>query len=342
MSGGHKITTEHRRDVSEAISLKEELSAEHLSSAGEFVADLIRYDEGETFASKEVKVESFIHAVGVQNRNSKATVVVYANRADRVRHNIPTVRYGTPIIVVESLPAILAIACSAIRDQRQRPIQLGISGGHKNVGYGTVGGFCRENEDSSLLVLSNNHVFANLNKGSRGDELYQPGSGHGGSAQDTFATLYKYETLHLDGITDNRVDAALGRVNDDIGYKNEICSIGRPRGIREAAEQMDVRKHGARTGLTRGRIEDISYDTVVGTSSGVAKFTNQIRITKEPRKPHIALPGDSGSLIVTGGSRNIRAVGLLFACGIGGSYAIANPLQAVLDTLMVELVVGNI
>jgi hypothetical protein len=67
-----------------------------------------------------------------------------------------------------------------------------------------------------------------------------------------------------------------------------------------------------------------------------AVFNGQIRI--EPVSPFqaIGLGGDSGSLVVDGGSQ--AAVGLYFAGPPGGEYGIANPIADVLREL--EIAIG--
>lgn len=62
--------------------------------------------------------------------------------------------------------------CSVARRQRQRPVVGGISTGHFRISAGTISCFCRSRlagERDLLLVLSNNHVFADVNTGQPGD-----------------------------------------------------------------------------------------------------------------------------------------------------------------------------
>jgi hypothetical protein len=70
----------------------------------------------------------------------------------------------------------------------------------------------------------------------------------------------------------------------------------------------------------------------VGYGSGTARFVNQIAVYS--RKPFIKA-GDSGSLLVTKTGHN--PVGLLFAGNTTGKLAIANPIDAVLESLGVTI-----
>lgn len=103
---------------------------------------------------------------------------------------------------------------------------------------------------------------------------------------------------------------------------------------------MRVRKHGRTTGLTEGRISDLTYDVLVGMDhmdpTIVALFEDQIRIEQVAPHPAFGLGGDSGSLVVT--SDGNRAVGLYFAGPEGGAYGIANPIDEVLAKLQIELI----
>ena len=61
-----------------------------------------------------------------------------------------------------------------------RPLRIGASIGHFKITAGTLGGFVRSRDDSTMLILSNNHVLANENKAKKGDAIIQPGPFDGG------------------------------------------------------------------------------------------------------------------------------------------------------------------
>jgi hypothetical protein len=83
-------------------------------------------------------------------------------------------------------------SCSADRQNRQRPAVAGISAGHVNITSGTIACFCGSTcpgEEKRRMVLSNNHVFADVNKGRARDKLLQPGKADGGTTKDVLAVL---------------------------------------------------------------------------------------------------------------------------------------------------------
>lgn len=242
-------------------------------------------------------------------------------------------------------PTASAVTCSDERRERQRPFVAGISVAHRAVTAGTIGYFCRstragDNPDD-IFILSNNHVLANVNQASIGDEVLQPGPADGGSLTDQIAVLHRFERIRLGGDVPNRVDAAIARVLPTAEHQISICSIGAVTGTERGVEEMRVRKHGRTTGLTEGIITDEPYDTLVGMDhndpSVVAKFTGQMRIERAGSSTAFGRGGDSGSLVVGAGNR--RAVGLYFAGPDNGIYGVANHIGDVLDQLQVELII---
>lgn len=277
-------------------------------------------------------------------------------------YRVPASVGGIPTDVIESPPAFLlgrkpgvrqaapkkagpsaAAACTVNRRRRQRPAVAGVSGGHFAISAGTIGYFCRStrhgDDPASVFALSNNHVFANVNEGRPGDDLYQPGPADGGTAADHFADLTRWVPLQLGGTTPNRVDAAIGKLLPGATHRAEVCSIGSIVGTGRATEGMQVRKHGRTTGYTEGVVTDEAYDVLVGMDHddpGIAAlFENQIRIERIAPYPAIGLGGDSGSLVVR--KEEPVAVGLYFAGPQSGVYGVANHIQDVLHELEVEL-----
>jgi hypothetical protein len=104
-------------------------------------------------------------------------------------------------------------------------------------------------------------------------------------------------------------------------------------------EGTGVAKIGRTTGRTLGRVTAFEIDNVaVRFDIGELRFDNQIEIEGESDGP-FSDGGDSGSLIV-GADR--RALALLFAGsdqgGVNGQgLTYANPIQAVLEALSLEL-----
>jgi hypothetical protein len=133
-------------------------------------------------------------------------------------------------------------------------------------------------------------------------------------------------------IPENQLDAALALPKDLALFSKEITQIGIITGTKPPSLGMSVRKYGRTTGFTTGQITlinatiDVGYNTQKGKQT--ARFTGQVMTTG------MSQGGDSGSLIVDGGSQN--AVGLLFAGS--GQATIFTPIERVLAKLGVQLV----
>ena len=268
---------------------------------------------------------------------------------------------GIPTDVIESPPAFLLPAtragarrpvdrarqepddCTEHRRRRRRPLVAGISTAHHDITAGTLSCFCRSvrpgDPAEQVYVLSNNHVFADVNRGKPGDALFQPGPVDGGSTADKIAELRRFVPIKLGGAEGNRVDGAIGALVAGVEHENAVCTIG-PLGCAGRAHEGDrVRKHGRTTGLTAGTVTDEAYDARVGMdhadASVFALFENQLRIQRAPEVPAFGLGGDSGSLVVA--EDQGTAVGLYFAGPGDGSYGVANQFEDVLRELEVEL-----
>ena len=234
----------------------------------------------------------------------------------------------------------------------KRPISIGMSISHFDLlaHAGTLGCFVKKREQSELLILSNNHILANVNKAQIGDLIIQPAREDGGSDTDLIAVLEDFVPLTNDKI--NFVDAAVARVKniDDVGNLSELSGIGLLRGFYDQEQVIQlfedkcmVSKIGRKTGLTRGTIETIELDPIVPYNNQLknCKFDNIISIEGTANKA-FSQPGDSGSIIL---DEHGYAVALLFAgTPMGGTnnagltYAI--PIDVVLKELDICLVTG--
>jgi hypothetical protein len=218
-----------------------------------------------------------------------------------------------------------------------RPVPIGVSAGHPDVTAGTIG--ARVTDGAQLFALSNNHVFANNNGASTGDNLLQPGVADGGrNPDDVLGTLYDFEPIQFcSGFVcpANRIDAALALTTaDDLGTETPEGGYGSPRsGSVEATLGMQVQKYGRTTGQTQGRVTGINATIDVEYRGGRARFTGQVLISGNG----FSAGGDSGSLIVTKGRllADRRPVGLLFAGS--PTSTIANPIDLVLDRFGVSV-----
>jgi hypothetical protein len=314
-----------------------------------------------------------VHAVGIGRKvvGGKPTkqlavrVYVVQKIADSLVppiYRIPESVDGVPTDVIESAPAFVfpkavrqvrqprrppapprAGACSTNRMKRQRPVVAGVSAGHYKITAGTIAYFCRStrpgDDPGRVFVLSNNHVFANVNQGKAGDDLYQPGTADGGTPASHIAELARWVEIKLGGRLANRVDASIGGLLPSIAHTLTICSIGAVKGTAQAVDGMKVRKHGRTTGYTEGEVTDDSYDALVGMDhedpNVVALFEDQMRVQRIEPYSAIGLGGDSGSLVVR--KQDAAAVGLYFAGPSSGVYGVANHIRDVLKELEIQL-----
>lgn len=212
-------------------------------------------------------------------------------------------------------------ALAPVRQTELSPVPCGVSVGHQSVTAGTLG--CLVDVPGGQRMLSNNHVLANSNSGHPGDTILQPGATDSGVR--AIGELDDFEPLRFGGVP-NHIDAAIATLFDDPGATSRIMVLGKHTNPPVSATLgQDVAKHGRTTGLTFGKVVDISFDGNVNYDGKVAYFEDQIAI--EGSRGDFSDGGDSGSLVVDipGG----HPVGLLFA---GDSlHTLANPIELVLN-----------
>jgi hypothetical protein len=273
---------------------------------------------------------------------------------------VPPEVEGVPTDVME----VGVLRALQSRSARWRPAPAGVSIGHFQTSAGTLGCVVRDRASGGRLILSNNHVLANSNEAQLGDPVLQPGPADGGRVvSDTIAHLERFspiafttrppvcpvalgiastanalarqmgsahrlEAVQRNPTAVNWVDAAVARPVEDADILEGILEIGVPLGVIAPALGTSVRKSGATTGLSSGRIIVVNATTIIDYGPGrTARFDAQIVTT------NMSQGGDSGSLLVAGDSPD--AVGLLFA----GSpqVTVHNEILAVLGRLDVSL-----
>jgi hypothetical protein len=256
---------------------------------------------------------------------------------------------------------------SSIRTEKRRPAQPGVGIGHYKVTAGTFGALVKDIATGQTLILSNNHVLANISNGKDGrarvgDSILQPGSYDGGKPDsDVIGTLERFVPLVRNskeadcqvaslvaGIlndilsivypaytlkfvkslkAENTVDCAVAKPVSSDMVRKDILEIGQVNGIAEVGEKTRVKKSGRTTGLTRGEV----VATNATVSVKLSDSENGI-FMDQIVATSISQGGDSGSLVL---DENNAAVGLLFA---GSDKAtIFNRIQNVLSELRVEL-----
>ncbi len=226
--------------------------------------------------------------------------------------------------------------------RRRRPLRIGLSIGHYRITAGTLGAFVKRRGSGEVRMLSNNHVFADQNRGRAGDAIIQPGAYDGGrDPRDRVGTLAEYHKISKTRA--NRIDAALAKIDTGTRYQERVLhGHGTLRGVLPDPSRITgtVEKIGRTTAHTTGRVSAFNVqNVVVGYDIGNLRFDGQIEI-EGAGSAGFSDGGDSGSLIWTSGDH--LAVGLLFAGGdTGGSngqgLTFANPIGEVFDRLKVDL-----
>ncbi len=240
---------------------------------------------------------------------------------------IPDEIEGVPTDIEQSGEFSVWRPIPPIYHRKVRPAMGGLSIGHYAITAGTLGCLVKRGQDT--LILSNNHVLANENRGVEGDPILQPGRFDGGNEdKDVLARLDSF--VKVQDAETNTVDAALAMPFDARDVTPEILNIGRIRGTRNADLEEKVMKSGRTTRVTNGVVEDVSATLRVGYSMGSFLFTDQMIIRGD--KGSFSAGGDSGALIV---DYQGSAVGLLFA----GSpfFTVANKIENVQSALSVKV-----
>lgn len=222
------------------------------------------------------------------------------------------------------------------RKKKWRPAPGGVSIGHYQITAGTLG--CLVYKNGEPMILSNNHVLANVNEAEIGDSILQPGKYDGGTVEnDEIAKLHQFVEIKILGVSDcsvakavanianflarlfgrrtklipvgglegNTVDCAIARPNQGDDVENTILEVGTITGEVEPVVGLKVKKSGRSSGLTHGQVNQIDVTANVQVGEGrIAIFTDQIAMGA------MSQPGDSGSIILT---EDNKLVGLLFA-----------------------------
>lgn len=240
--------------------------------------------------------------------------------------------------------------------------------------YGTLGGIVKNRRNGDLLILSCNHVLANINKGEIGDKIIYLNENTELPKQKDIkflnffnnnkirkiynpmeiGNLVKYKEIKYPPYT-NDIDAAIATIRDIDNIKvDENINSGlfvdfkgfyNNEFIISNLTNKKVFKIGATTGKTVGRIVDVCgshwfpYETkkqFCFHKQREASFNNVISIETEQSEKPFAQPGDSGSIIY---DENNYAVGLLFAGSASTTYAV--PISTVLEFFDIELISFN-
>jgi hypothetical protein len=202
---------------------------------------------------------------------------------------------------------------------------------------------------ADVFALSNNHVYADGNNASIGDNALQPGPYDGGvNPGDAIGTLYSFEPISFEP---GACDASIGAADPDCNIMDAAIALSStamldnatlPDGYGVASAQttaafvgQQVKKYGRTTALTSGEVAeinvtvDVCYEVWLIFCLKSARFVDQIGISPGP----FSAGGDSGSLIVTEGGN--QPVALLFAGGSTRTFG--NPIGPVLSRFNVAI-----
>ena len=127
--------------------------------------------------------------VGIIVSVKKKKTALDLNAADM----IPSELDGIPIDVIESKEFGITENIDYMR-----PAVGGISIGHHDITAGTFGCVVVTKE-GDRVILSNNHVLANSNKGEIGDAILQPGPHDGGTLTQKIGTLAAFVPIVMEG-----------------------------------------------------------------------------------------------------------------------------------------------
>ncbi|MGB3314024.1 MAG: hypothetical protein WBB85_06405 [Albidovulum sp.] len=313
------------------------------------VTEVQEKHEAELMAMDNVVGVACSHKMKGTTLKDVASLTVYVNEkkktADLAKSaTVPPEINGVQTDVVE-VGDIRALAFNT----SVRPALPGYSIGHYNITAGTFGALVRDVRrccdhhhhhhdcccgggkdcDSDILILSNNHVLADVNKARPGDKILQPGPVDGGVfPSDTIATFERTEEIVFGANGYNLIDAALARPTDARNVTASFIGAAAPTGVGQALPLMNVLKVGRTTMVTAGVVQATNATVAVNFGAdGVAVFRHQIITTA------MSAGGDSGSLLM---DFDLNGVGLLFA---GSPFVtIHNHLLDVQNTLGVELV----
>ena len=257
-------------------------------------------------------------------------VIVLATDAS-VSEVVPDELDGVPVdIRVTGEFKALKTNVETCRSDRPVPIGVATSAVGSDV-TGTVA--CRVTDGAQVYGLSTWHIWGAGSSKPVGTEVVQPG-GQSGAGEGVMGTIAGYRDVSFEPGSVNRMDAAVAMTStEDLGVSTPEDGYGTPQTrVEPASPGQEVEKYGAGTGLTRGRVVGVNAILDVSYGDKTARFVEQILVKGTGT---FAEAGDSGALIVTNFGRN--PVGLVFAGGRDGEFAVATPIGMTLAAFGVSV-----
>ena len=290
-----------------------------------------------------------VHSVGFTSGSNTEEVIIYVTKgSQKLLRALPDAIDQIPVVakVMGKLQAIPAPAMAA----------RGLSHFYEVGGRIACGGSCApsgENyagtlgalmtDGTRMFALSNNHVFAACNHMPIGMPILAPATMDAKPDRRAPSEICRHEKMIELRSGDPRLvplmtlDAAAASVSNDsivTSWQGDAKNgYDTPTSVIQPRSGLRVKKFGRTTGLTFGVIEAFVPTPWVlpyksSKFSATVWFKNTWTIRTADSDP-FALPGDSGSLIVTEDGQH--AVGLLFAVNNRGEIGIIMPIDDVLS-----------
>jgi len=191
--------------------------------------------------------------------------------------------------IIDKIKDFFSSLAKKSRKDKWRPFPMGVSCGHKDITAGTTGWIFVDDKGNEY-PSSNNHVYGNSNKGSKGEATLQPGPADDGKLpDDKNGELAGYVELK-DGV---KCDVAW--INASVEYENKLLGIGKPNASPRRVSVGDkVIKSGRTTGVTQGKVKQVDATVKVRYPDpiGVIKRKKSVITTK------MLQGGDSGDACV--------------------------------------------
>lgn len=289
-----------------------------------------------------------VQSVGFTPGLEEERVIVYVTKgSQKALKSIPHEVEGVPVsayvmgkLKAGPAPAMSSSGCGHYFERQGRFACGGSCAPSREQYAGTLGAFLTDG--SRYYALSNNHVFAACNHTPVGMPILAPATMDARPNRRSPSELCLFENMvelrsGVPGlVAPMMLDAAFAEVRDSAVISSwqgdDVDGYDTPGTVTAPRSGMRVKKFGRTTGFTTGTIEAfvptpwvLPYKSRRFNAEVWFQDTWTIRTDDGSA---FALPGDSGSLVVTEDGNS--AVGLIFAVNNRGGYAIFCELSRVL------------
>jgi hypothetical protein len=301
-----------------------------------------------------------VHSVGFTAGAEMEKVVIYVTKGSRkalkgLPNEVDGVQVEAKLMGRLKAGPSATMSLSGLSNfyERNGRIACGSSCAPSNEQYsGTIGGLV--SDGSRIFALSNNHVFAACNHTPVGMPILAPSTADARPNRRAPTEVCRHDRIVELRSGDPplvqlmRLDAAIGEVTNPQAVSSwqgdNANGYDTPTAVKSPRSGLRVKKVGRTTGLTTGIIEAL-VSTPWALPYRSNKFTATVwfvdtwTVSSDGTEP-FALPGDSGSLVVT--EDESASVGLLFAGNNRGEYGIIMPIEDVIAAFgIANLVAGH-